>query len=303
MSHTDWMTSINPKVHGTWNLHNALSKNDLDRDLDFFLLTSSISGSVGTATEGNYCAANAFQDSFAAYRRGLGLTATALGLGMISEVGYLAEHPEIEQLLLRRGLQPIPEEELLDIVDIALSSEMRRGATGASEWTNEAHILTGMEASGFRAQRLQGFEGTSHVMTDPRFALLARALMGSSASSAHSHSTTDAHLPPEIITALQANTPLLDAVLALISQKMSHLILLPVEKVDPAKRLAAFGMDSMLAAEFRTWAFQAMRVDVSFLMLLSRDATVMDVARHVAEGIEAKRGADAMVNGVRGEEA
>jgi hypothetical protein len=58
-----WHTGIDPKVQGTWNIHNSLKGHD--KDLDFFLLTSSISGSVGTATEANYCAANYFLDNFA----------------------------------------------------------------------------------------------------------------------------------------------------------------------------------------------------------------------------------------------
>lgn len=58
-----WHTCLDPKVHGTWNLHNAL-KGKEDK-LEFFLLTSSISGSIGTATDSNYCAANYFLDNFA----------------------------------------------------------------------------------------------------------------------------------------------------------------------------------------------------------------------------------------------
>jgi KR domain len=58
-----WHTGIDPKVRGTWNIHNVITGKD--DQLDFFLLTSSISGSVGTATEGNYCVANYFLDNFA----------------------------------------------------------------------------------------------------------------------------------------------------------------------------------------------------------------------------------------------
>jgi hypothetical protein len=64
-----WHTGIDSKVQGTWNISNALKGKD--SDLDFFLLTSSISGSVGTATEGNYCAANYFLDNFARKYRSL----------------------------------------------------------------------------------------------------------------------------------------------------------------------------------------------------------------------------------------
>ena len=43
---------------------------------------------------------------------------------MISEVGYLHDNPEIEALLLRKGIQPINEDELLQIIDVSLSSQL-----------------------------------------------------------------------------------------------------------------------------------------------------------------------------------
>ncbi|KAL2194014.1 KR domain-containing protein, partial [Corynascus similis CBS 632.67] len=92
-----WHTGIDPKLIGSWNLYNALQGRTAD--LDFFLMTSSVSGSVGTATEGNYCAANYFLDVFARFLRNKGLPGLSIGLGMISEVGYLHENPEIEALL------------------------------------------------------------------------------------------------------------------------------------------------------------------------------------------------------------
>lgn len=76
-------------------------------------MTSSVSDSVGTATEGNYCAANYFLDIFARFLRSKGLLGISLALGMISEVGYLHKSLEIEALLLRKGIQAINEDELL----------------------------------------------------------------------------------------------------------------------------------------------------------------------------------------------
>lgn len=111
MSNTSWHTSVKPKVQGTWNLHNAIKGKD--QSLEFFMMTSSVAGSVGTATESNYTAANSFMDNFAKYRRMHGLPATSIGLGAISEVGYLHENPEIEAVLLRKGITPIKEDELL----------------------------------------------------------------------------------------------------------------------------------------------------------------------------------------------
>jgi hypothetical protein len=113
MSNESWHTGIDPKVSGIWNLHNGIQHNGKDSELRFFLMMSSISGSVGTVTEGNYCAGNHFLDMFARYRRAQGRPALAIGFGMISEIGYLHENTDIEALLLRRGIQTINEDEFL----------------------------------------------------------------------------------------------------------------------------------------------------------------------------------------------
>jgi NADPH:quinone reductase-like Zn-dependent oxidoreductase/acyl carrier protein len=78
-----------PKIRGTWYLHEAT----LGVPLDFFLMFSSIAVPFPQLGHGSYSAANSFLDSFAAYRRGLGLPATSInwggwrGLGLAKELG------------------------------------------------------------------------------------------------------------------------------------------------------------------------------------------------------------------------
>jgi aryl carrier-like protein len=67
-------------------------------------------------------------------------------------------------------------------------------------------------------------------------------------------------------------------------KRFSNLVLQQVDKIDPSKSLSKFGMDSMLAAEFRTWFYQAFKVDVPFLTLLSDETTLNSLGNlvHVA---------------------
>lgn len=280
MSNHFWHTGIDPKVVGTWNLHNSIKGKD--SDLDFFLMTSSVSGSVGTATESNYCSGNYFLDMFARYRRSLGLPAISVGLGMISEVGYLHENPEIEALLLRKGIQAIDEDELLQIIDVALSSKMTI-AHGYDAFA-ESHILTGLEPLGLKELRKKGFEGETPTLNDPRASVLAGSLDGDLALKGK-----DDDLPAEVVKALEKGTPLEEAILQHIVRRFSNLVLVPLDKVDCAKPLAAYGMDSMIAAEFRTWFFSTFEVDIPFLELLSKTVTIRSLSDTVFAEVESAK--------------
>jgi hypothetical protein len=278
-----WLAGLRPKVVGSWNLYNALSGRE--QDLDFFLMTSSVSGSVGTATESNYCSANYFLDVFARYCRSVGIPAVSVGLGMISEVGYLHENPEIEALLLRKGIQAINEDEMLQIIDIALSTTTTT-PTGADNTYDEfalGHVLTGLEPLGLKALRAKGFEGSSPVLGDPRAFLLSAALDGSSAGTGASSSTNG--LAAEVTEAIEAGSSVEEAVLKTVSQKFSSLVLIPKDKLDATKPISSVGVDSMLAAEFRAWIFQAFKVDVPYLTLLSPAATLTMLSEMVTQKI------------------
>lgn len=305
MPNSAWHTGIDPKVQGTWFLHKSTLPHS--SSLDFFLLTSSVSGSVGTATESNYCAANSFLDAFARFRRGQGLPATSLGLGMISEVGYLHENPEVEALLLRKGIQAVNEDELLQIIDAALSTNVED--TGFHDEGSRSHILTGLEPLGLKELRKKGFEGNNPTLSDPRAALLASALNGEEGQGSDGSATAgggaNGFLPLELVKALEETTTrrsasadddddddvgdaVLTAIDTLIRRRFSNLVLLQLDRIDVDRPLAGYGMDSMIAAEFRTWFFTTFKVDVPFLELLSKSVTLRSLARLVRQELSTR---------------
>lgn len=88
MEHAQWSSTLSPKVHGTWNLHNAVP----NEALDFFVCFSSMSGIIGQPGQANYAAANTFLDAFAQYRRDLGLPASVIDLGIVDDIGFVAQN-------------------------------------------------------------------------------------------------------------------------------------------------------------------------------------------------------------------
>ncbi|KAF3934990.1 hypothetical protein ABW20_dc0100217 [Dactylellina cionopaga] len=275
MTCKEWRSGICPKVTGTWNIHNATKNQD---HIDFFLMTSSISGTVGSATEANYCAGNYFLDNFARYRRSLGLPATAVALGLISEVGYVHENPDVESLLLRKGMQQINEAEMLSIIDISLSRSM--SIQGSYDSGAAAQVLTGIEPHDMLKE--EASQGVNPVLQSPRASVLARSI----------HEQKDVtskqigNLPAEIAEMIDSPSDLYDAIVASIAKRFGDLVLIPASKVNIGKPLDSYGMDSMIAAEFRSWLYQTFKLDVPFLELLSKTTNVEGLAKAVLQHIQ-----------------
>ncbi|KAF3931090.1 hypothetical protein ABW20_dc0106731 [Dactylellina cionopaga] len=280
MSNKSWRAGIDQKVQGTWNIHNAIKGKD--DELDFFLMTSSVSGSVGAPAESNYCAANYFLDNFARYRRSLGLPGTAVGLGMISEVGYVHENPDIEALLLRKGLQRINEGEMLSIIDICLSQPM--SIPWAYDHGASAHFLTGLDPFGTTANCLQNVKGDNPLFQGSRASLLARAVHDKEEST----SNQSRDLPSEIFKARESGAPILETVTTYIAKRFCDLVLMPADNFNVTKPLDQFGMDSMIAAEFRSWFFQVLKLDIPFLEFLSKTTTIESLSKIALHKLESQ---------------
>ncbi|MGW1143207.1 beta-ketoacyl reductase, partial [Streptomyces zhihengii] len=111
---------LRPKADAAWNLH-LLTRG---LDLSAFVLFSSVTGIIGTPGQANYAAANAFLDGLAAHRHASGLPATSLAWGYWEVATGMTGHLSGADVsrMARTGLEPLPTDEALDLLDEALAA-------------------------------------------------------------------------------------------------------------------------------------------------------------------------------------
>ncbi|KAF6827014.1 KR domain-containing protein [Colletotrichum musicola] len=306
-----WKQVIDSKVAGTINLHELL----LDHDLDFFVMCSSVLGAIGAATQSNYAAANSFLDAMARHRHSLGLQAASVALGMILDVGHVEEHPEVETALKRNGMYGIGVSEYLHAMELGCRGRQRpqdgehplsittNGTTTATSsapppgWWGyydaaaAAHIVTGMDPT-----RVTRAGGKGMWLSDNRLRNLLLALGDDqsgadpeSSSSSSSQSVT-ARLRAAAAEGEGGREAVRMVVQQLFMERLSKLVLLPVAKMTPSSPLSLYGMDSMISAELRSWAWKEFKANIPFMSLLDHSLTFEGLAELAVSLMDADSG-------------
>ena len=280
---------IQPKVGGTINLHEATMNSD--PALDFFVKTSSTIGIVGVSTQASYAAANCFLDNMARHRWSLGLQATSLSLGMVLGVGHVQENSEIENALRKRGSYGIPEDEYLRIMELAcrpcdrtVKSFVNEEAGGHPSLSglSKSLIVTGLDPTKFVSSQTR--LTPEWVSNDARLRHLAHTVFQISKSSSKgqqnlNHSsqittdpTSNTHLLSLLSTPSTEEASLHGAVRSMILNKLSALVVIPVDRLTASlgRPVSELGMDSIIGAEFRAWAWHELRAELDFMEVLDR---------------------------------
>ncbi len=214
-----------PKGQGSWILHRLTA----DRDLDFFVLFSSIASVLGSPGQSNHAAANAFLDSLAGYRRARGLPAQAINWGSWSELGAAAES-HLQVRFSARGLGSISPRLGLRSFELALEQGSSEITVVAIDWTR--YPITPL---------LEDLAVAKLESDAPRRALLptwSERIEGAPAGQEH-----------EILADF-------------VRSRVAHgLGLRPEEPIDPARPLSELGVDSLIAVELRNSLSAALELD------------------------------------------
>lgn len=131
---------LHPKAQGARLLHEQTRH----MPLDFFVMYSSISSTIGNPGQANYAAANSFLESLAALRHQQGLPALTINWGAIQETGYVEQHAQVVQHLKRSGIHGLSLRRVFD----SLWFLLRDGATQALVADVDWHAVQGRSSSG-----------------------------------------------------------------------------------------------------------------------------------------------------------
>jgi acyl carrier protein len=135
-----------PKVLGAWHLHQLTQQ----RNLDCFVMFSSLASLFGSPGQGNHAAANAFLDALAYHRRSQGLPAASINWGIWSEVGIAAERAVAAQHS-QQGLQPITPDDGLLLLGAVLEQQPTRIGISPVAWPQFLRSFGGGRRPFFRA--------------------------------------------------------------------------------------------------------------------------------------------------------
>ncbi|KAI2615244.1 KR domain-containing protein [Hypoxylon sp. NC1633] len=303
--------SLAAKVQGTKNLHDVT----LGLPIEFFVMTTSLLSAYALTTQAAYTAANNFQDAFASHRRTLGLYASAVSFSLVRGVGDTgSNHDTVDTfernktLTLLRKRAPVPHPPRAGFPKQGEGpSSLSPSAKMAGAVHDPLNLITCLDPAGLMARlRETGDAGsTPRWYGDGRVALIMRAFVDAqqyaldrsaqeSGATAGGGKSSAARLRQEINASIQAAGPVkrwgaVALIECAITATVAGMLFIDPEGVDPAKSIADYGVDSLIAAELRKVRRRPPDGDISTLKLLDQSTSMNALSRQAVDDRIAQR--------------
>jgi acyl carrier protein len=251
---------MSPKVVGAWNLHRAT----LDRQLDYFVMFSSLASWAGSIGQGNYAAANAFLDSLAQYRSAHKLPALTVNWGAIAEVGYVARNPDIGRQLDRQGFLGLKPQEATAILGKLLQADAAEVGAIKVDFAGLAANLAGGPA--YR-----------------RFSHLLRQVEASAAAG-----QPQATRRGDILERLRSVTPeeQVQSLEAMLRNEVSKVLGIPASRLDSEQDLSGLGLDSLMSVELEMALEAELGADLPLGFFLGEEISLRYLSQRLQEQLQ-----------------
>ena len=247
---------LRAKIAGASTLHELTR----DRRLDFFILYSSIAGTLGSAGQANHAAANAYMDALAQSRRAQGMPAQSIAWGAWSEIGAAANRG-VDEKAASRGVGAFAPAQGLDALETLAAGAPAQVVASRMDWRTF----------------LSHWKGAAPAFYD-------EILPGDSARPDRSPETRREGRDQAFRGQLEAAPPgarqeiLLDFITLAVARVLGR----EGETIDPEQPVNEMGLDSLLAVELRNRLATALDIPRGLPATLVFDCpTVVALARYL----------------------
>ncbi|KAI2601905.1 putative polyketide synthase [Hypoxylon sp. NC1633] len=277
MTFHEWKVVVYSKAQASWNLHS-----ELPSGLDFFVITSSAMGLLGTGSLAGYNAGNTFQDELARFRVAQGEHTVALDLGGISDVGYLTVHQErMDKIAHDKKLVMMPMSLVCTLLDIycdpknahlSLDADYCQPVFGIlppSYWKHSTEI--------------------PHTMMQPLWGHMHHLpAQGDDIKGGRDAETTRHKRALDTASRLAA-AKTHDEAAAIVSEalilRVSALLGITNDSLDQHKSIHMYGIDSLSAIDLRNWVAKVFGVDVPVFEILG-GATFASMGMSIGKNVK-----------------
>jgi acyl carrier protein len=242
MTFEQWNSTMRSKVQTSWNLHRFLPK-----DLDFFIMLSSIAGVIGQMASANYSGGCAYQDALVRYRLAHGQTALSLDIGWMRNVGIVAENSAYQrQRQSLEDMKQIEDTELLAALTMYCDPGSPLSQTVAQA---KGQVLLGLNTP---ADLLIKGRSPPQLMDRPLFAPFSFIADSGSATSngANNNGGTAAGVRFRQTSDSGERS---DIVLRALAARLARAMSISPNDVEPNKTLSHYGVDSLMSVDLRNW--------------------------------------------------
>lgn len=278
MTHEQWSRALKAKVDTSWNLH-AL----LPRDMDFFIMLSSLVGVYGALGQSNYSAGCAFQDSIARARTDAGTyegVSVSLDLGWMKDVGIIAEREDLRRKWESADdIAGVDSASLLGVLDHYCDPQVNSATTGSS---GPSQLLVGAVTPADVDKQANTLPWS---MTRPLLRSFDRS-GAAMASSAAGGSRAKEQSFSQRFRVAETRQKRHGVVAEAFRDKLGRALGVEVDEIDTSRLVSSYGVDSLMAIELRTWIRKDFGVDIIVFELLG-GATIISLSKLIVERSEA----------------
>jgi microcystin synthetase protein McyG len=267
VTHEQVAAILRPKTQGTWLLHEHTAA----MKLDFFVTFSSNASLLGARDLCHYSAANQFLDAFAHFRHSQGLPAATINWGAWEVMGSTTEQDR--ERLFRGGLNPMPMKDALAALGDVIASSVPQVAIGSFDWGR----LKSLYESHRRRPLLDRMDSASSAAGAARTAGQgpARDLLGEL-----QHARNEERRVMLIQYLIGALAPILGV---------------DASTLNAVKPVTDFGLDSLMALEFKNRMESDLKVTVATAKLL-RGPSIETIAGTIEAALPKARAVEAIAD-------